>query len=69
MAMAKAYKEFVATVSVLQSDVVTCSERLNTEGGAGVVLFQRTVVLLSFYVLSLLIVKVSHRGDRRRDAV
>jgi len=26
-------------------------------------------VLLSFYVLSLLIVKVSHRGDRRRDAV
>jgi L-ascorbate metabolism protein UlaG (beta-lactamase superfamily) len=35
----------------------------------GVVLFQRTVVLLSFYVLSLLIVKVSHRGDRRRGAV
>jgi hypothetical protein len=35
----------------------------------GVVLFQRTVVVLSFYVLSLLIVKVSRRGDRRRDAV
>ena len=35
----------------------------------GVVLFQRTVVLLSFYVLSSLIVKVSHRGDRCRDAV
>jgi hypothetical protein len=35
----------------------------------GVVLFQRTVVLLSFYVLSSLIVKVSHCGDRHRDVV
>jgi hypothetical protein len=35
----------------------------------GVVLFQRTVVLLRFYVLSSLIVKVSHRGDHRRDVV
>jgi hypothetical protein len=34
-----------------------------------VVLFQRTVVLLSFYVLSLLIVKVSHRDDPVRDAI
>jgi hypothetical protein len=39
------------------------------KGAFGVVLFQRTLVLLNFYVLSLLIVKVSHRGDRRRDAV
>jgi hypothetical protein len=39
------------------------------EQKVGVVLFQRTVVLLSFYVLSSLIVKVSHRGDRRRDVV
>ena len=35
----------------------------------GVVLFQRTVVLLSFYVLSLLIVKVSHRVGPVRDAI
>jgi len=35
----------------------------------GVVLFQRTVVLLSFYVLSLLIVKVSHCDDPVRDAI
>jgi hypothetical protein len=28
-----AYEEFKATVSVLHSDVVTCSERLNKEGG------------------------------------
>src|SRR5262249_9113581 len=40
-----------------------------TELPAGVVLFQRTVVLLSFYVLSLLIVKVSHRDDPVRDAI
>ena len=35
----------------------------------GVVLFERTVVLLRFYVLSSLIVKVSDRGDHRRDVV
>ena len=35
----------------------------HSEIKSGVVLFQRTVVLLSFYVLSSLIVKVSHRGD------
>jgi len=34
--------------------------KTNVNGG---VLFQRTVVLLSFYVPSSLIVKVSHRGD------
>ena len=46
--------------------------KLRTKGGKrnpGVVLFQRTVVLLSFYVLSLLIVKVSHRGGPVRDAI
>ncbi|HKQ89263.1 MAG TPA: hypothetical protein VJZ77_01175 [Blastocatellia bacterium] len=29
-----AYQEFTATVSILHSDVVTCSERLNKEGGS-----------------------------------
>ena len=47
------------------------SKRLSIDKiqNAGVVLFQRTVVLLSFYVLSLLIVKVSHRDDPVRDAI
>jgi len=40
-----------------------------SDGTDGVVLFQRTVVLLSFYALSLLIIKVSHRDDPGRDAI